>query len=149
MVRKNRLKWKAKQQKVATPCGCSPFLFIIYLSTYTLSLSLSLYLSFLFHSNSLILFLPLSLSLSLALTLHFSFLPLMHFLIDKETGKKDWERNAPPPLPPPVADISYVSESRNGRAESQRGESRHRPIGGGITSFLFLLCLLSFFFLFL
>ena len=97
MARKNRLKWKGKQQKVATPCGCSPFLFIIYLSTYTLSLSL--YLSFLFHYHSLILFLPLSISLSLALTLHFSFLPLMRFLIDKETGKKDWERKAPPATP--------------------------------------------------
>ena len=73
---------------------------LYYLSIYLHPLSLSLYLSFLFHSNSLILFLPLSLSLSLALTLHFSFLPLMHFLIDKETGKKDWERNAPPPATP-------------------------------------------------
>ena len=64
-----------------------------------LPLSLPSYRSSLFHFHSLILSLLLSLSLSLALTLHFSFLPLMRFLIDKETGKKDWERNAPPATP--------------------------------------------------
>ena len=64
-----------------------------------LPLCLPSYRSSLFHFHSLILSLLLSLSLSLALTLHFSFLPLMRFLSDKQTGKKDWERNAPPATP--------------------------------------------------
>ena len=73
-----------------------------------LPLCLPSYRSSLFHFHSLILSPLLSLSLSLALTLHFSFLPLMRFLRQgRKTGKGTL------PLPPPVADISYVSESRN------------------------------------
>ena len=48
---------------------------------------------------SFIFILSFSLFLSPSPCPSLSFLPLMRFLSDKETGKKDWERNAPPATP--------------------------------------------------